>query len=74
MRRIRHPQHVGPLLHIKDMTMNSDDDNTIGNPDRDPKTQGLVADATKQPIPPRLKLLAEQLQKALAEASRRNSH
>ena len=52
--------------------MISDDDSPL--PDPDPRLAELLGDLVNRPVPPRLKLLAEQLRKALDEARRRRDH
>ncbi|WP_207099419.1 hypothetical protein [Paracoccus shandongensis] len=48
------------------------DDDPLSEPD--PAIAELLRDAASQPVPPRLKLLAEQLKKALEEARKRRGH
>lgn len=52
--------------------MTRDDDAPLS--DLDPGMAELLGDVGNQPVPPRLKLLAEQLRKALDEARRRRDH
>lgn len=61
--RARH----APKGSLKAGTMtSSDDDGTL--PELDPGIADLLADTARQPIPPRLKLLAERLKTALDDA------
>jgi hypothetical protein len=51
--------------------MNRDDDIPFRDPDHEASMAELLADVSKQPIPARLRELAEQLAKALEEAHKR---
>ncbi|GHG28058.1 hypothetical protein [Paracoccus aerius] len=54
--------------------METDDDSPFCDPNRDPRMAELLGDVEQQPIPPRLKELADRLSKALAEARKRRDH
>lgn len=51
--------------------METDDDSPSCDPDRDLRMAELLGDVAQQPIPPRLKELADRLARALAEARKR---
>ena len=54
--------------------MKNDEDGPFSDPDLDPKMAELLGDVSGQPIPPRLKALAEELKRTLAEARKRRDH
>ncbi|MCZ0960924.1 hypothetical protein [Paracoccus benzoatiresistens] len=51
--------------------MDNNDDGPFADREPDPRLAELLGDVGAQPIPPRLKALAEELKRTLAEAGKR---